>query len=450
MKICMIGSGYVGLVTGACFSEMGNDVICVDENVEKIEMLKKGVVPIYEPGLKEIIERNVQGGRLSFTTSLADGVAKCQICFIAVGTPQDKDGSADLKYVLQVARQIGSLMEGYKVIVDKSTVPVGTADKVREAVKEELIKRNLASIEFDIVSNPEFLKEGNAIQDFMRPERVVVGTDNVRTAALFKELYDPFVRTTNNPVLIMDVKSAELTKYASNAFLATKVSFINELAILCDTVGADISQVREGMGTDSRIGPRFLLAGPGYGGSCFPKDVLALIHTAKVHGHSLQICRATHEANQRQKAYFAERIINYYVDQKADLSKVVIAVWGLTFKPKTDDIREAPALDIIARLLEKGMKVRVYDPVGMENARAELGDAVFYAKDNYEVLEGADGLAIVTEWNLFKSPDFDKMKGLMKRPIVFDGRNILNITDIRNKGFTYFGIGKGADSPFIC
>lgn len=445
MKICMIGSGYVGLVTGACFSEMGNDVTCVDENAEKIEKLKKGIIPIYEPGLKEIIERNVQGGRLSFTTNLADGVSKCQICFIAVGTPQDKDGSADLRYVLQVARQIGSLMDGYKVIVDKSTVPVGTADKVREAVSDELKKRNLGSIEFDVVSNPEFLKEGNAIQDFMRPERIIVGTDNVRTGALFKELYDPFVTTTNNPVLIMDVKSAELTKYASNAFLATKVTFMNELSILCDMVGADISQIREGMGTDSRIGPRFLLAGPGYGGSCFPKDVLALAQTASSLGHSLEICQATHKANERQKAYFAQKVISYYEKQKADLSKVVIAIWGLTFKPKTDDIREAPALDIIARFIEKGIQVKVYDPIGMDNARAELGDSVFYAKDNYDVLKGADGLAVITEWNLFKSPDFVRMKELMKKPVIFDGRNILNITDLKSKGFTYFGMGRGND-----
>ena len=442
MKICMIGSGYVGLVTGACFAEMGNDVICVDENAEKIQMLKNGIVPIYEPGLKEIIDRNMKGGRITFTTDLKDGVSACQICFIAVGTPQDKDGSADLKYVLQVAKQIGELMDSYKVIVDKSTVPVGTAEKVRNVIRETLKARNLDHLEFDVVSNPEFLKEGNAIQDFMRPERVVVGTDNVRTGALFKELYDPFVRTTNNPVLIMDIKSAELTKYASNAFLATKVSFINELSILCDIVGADISQVREGMGTDSRIGPRFLLAGPGYGGSCFPKDVMALIHTAKSLGHSLEICQATHRANERQMGYFANKIINYYLDRKADLSMIAIAIWGLTFKPKTDDIREAPALYIIRKLIEKGIKVRVFDPIGMDNARAELGDSVFYAKDNYEVLEGVDGLAIITEWNQFKSPDFDKMKELMKEPIVFDGRNILNVTDIRSKGFTYFGIGK--------
>ena len=445
MKICMIGTGYVGLVTGACFAEMGNNVICVDENAEKIRLLNEGEVPIYEPGLKEVIDRNVQGGRLSFTTDFSAGVGACQICFIAVGTPQDRDGSADLRFVLQVASQIGSIMEGYKIIVDKSTVPVGTADKVRTVVQEELDKRNLGNLEFDVVSNPEFLKEGNALQDFMRPERVIVGTDNVRTAALFRELYDPFVRTTNNPILIMDIRSAELTKYASNAFLAAKVTFINELAILCDKVGADISQVREGMGTDSRIGPRFLLAGPGYGGSCFPKDVRALIHTAESLGHSLEICRATHQANQRQKSYFAQKIIDYYLEQKDDLSQITIAVWGLTFKPKTDDIREAPALDIIGLLLDKGMKVRVFDPVGMDNTRAVLGDKVFYAGDNYEVLEGADGLAVVTEWNLFKSPDFARMKELMNRPVVFDGRNILNASDLKSKGFVHFGIGRNLD-----
>ena len=442
MKICMIGTGYVGLVTGACFAEMGNDVICIDENAEKIRMLKEGIVPIYEPGLKEVIDRNVQGDRLRFTTDFEEGVSRCQICFIAVGTPQDKDGSADLRYVLQVARQIGGLMGGYKIIVDKSTVPVGTADKVREVVKEELEKRGLQHIEFDVVSNPEFLKEGNALQDFMRPERVIVGTDNVRTAALFRELYDPFVRTTNNPILIMDIRSAELTKYASNAFLATKVTFMNELAILCDKVGADISQEREGMGTDSRIGPRFLLAGPGYGGSCFPKDVLALIQTAKCLDHSLEICQATHRANERQKNYFADKIINYYLERNEDLSQITIAIWGLTFKPKTDDIREAPAIDIINRLLKEGIKVRVFDPAGMNNARAILGEKVFYAGDNYEVLQGADGLAVVTEWNLFKSPDFARMKELMKRPVVFDGRNILNVADLTSKGFVHFGIGR--------
>ncbi len=443
MKICMIGSGYVGLVTGACFAEMGNDVICVDENKEKIDVLNNGGVPIYEPGLKEVIERNVQGNRLRFTTDFNEAVSHCQLCFIAVGTPQDKDGTADLKYVLQVARQIGQVMEDYKVIIDKSTVPVGTADKVRGVVTEELKKRGREHIEFDVVSNPEFLKEGNALQDFMRPERVIIGTDNVRTAALFKELYDPFIRTTNNPILIMDIKSAELAKYASNAFLATKVTFINELAILCDKVGADISQVREGMGTDSRIGPRFLLAGPGYGGSCFPKDVQALIQTAKTMGHSLEICQATHKANQRQKAYFAEKIINYYKEQNADLSEITIAIWGLTFKPKTDDIREAPALDVIEKLLANGINVRVFDPIGMDNARKILGDKITYVDDNYEVLDGADGLAIITEWNMFKSPDLPRIKDLMKIPVIFDGRNILNPSEIKSLGFNYFGIGRG-------
>ncbi|HPR73392.1 MAG TPA: UDP-glucose/GDP-mannose dehydrogenase family protein, partial [Bacteroidales bacterium] len=323
------------------------------------------------------------------------------------------------------------------------TVPVGTADKVREVISEELKNRGKQNIEFDIVSNPEFLKEGNALQDFMRPERVIVGTDNVRTAALFKELYDPFVRTTNNPILIMDIKSAELAKYASNAFLATKVTFMNELAILCDMVGADISQVREGMGTDSRIGPRFLLAGPGYGGSCFPKDVQSIIHTAKSLGHSLEICQATHKANQRQKTYFADKILNYYKEQNTDLSKITIAIWGLTFKPKTDDIREAPALDVIEKLISNSIKVRVFDPIGMDNARKIIGDKVTYVDDNYEVLQGADGLAIVTEWNMFKSPDLPRIKNLMKFPVIFDGRNILNPSEIKSLGFTYYGIGRG-------
>lgn len=441
MKICMIGTGYVGLVTGACLAEMGNNVICVDEDRKKIDTLNAGGIPIYEPGLKDIIQRSREQKLLSFTTDLADAVQGCQICFIAVGTPQDKDGSADLKYVLGVGSQIGRIMTDYKIIVNKSTVPVGTADKMRAVIGEELAKRGLEHIEFDVVSNPEFLKEGNAIQDFMRPERVIVGTDNVRTAALFRELYDPFVRTTNNPILIMDNRSAELSKYAANAFLATKVSFINELAILCEKVGADISLVREGMGTDSRIGPRFLLAGPGYGGSCFPKDVLALAHTARSMDHTLEICEAAHRVNQRQKAFFADKIIKHFDTQ--DLSGVTIAIWGLTFKPKTDDIREAPALEIIERLLELNMKIRVFDPLGMDNARESLGERVTYAQDNYEVLENADALAIITEWNMFKSPDFTRMKNLMKNPVIFDGRNILNPQEMRTLGFTYFGIGRG-------
>ncbi len=437
----MIGTGYVGLVTGACFAEMGNDVICVDEDENKIATLKRGGIPIYEPGLKDITERNVQEGRLVFTTDMKDAVTSCQICFIAVGTPQDKDGSADTRYVLRVASQIGQIMHEYKIVVNKSTVPVGTADKVRETLRQELAKRGLDRIEFDVVSNPEFLKEGNAVQDFMRPDRVVVGTDNVRTAALFKELYDPFVRTTNNPILIMDNKSAELTKYASNAFLATKVSFINELAILCDKVGADISLVRDGMGTDERIGPRFLLAGPGFGGSCFPKDVRALIATAKGLDHTVEICEATWRANQRQKQYVAQKILDYY--SKKDVKKFTVAVWGLTFKPKTDDVRESPAIDIINILLSHGIKIKAFDPKGMGNAKEIFKDTIEYTDDAYKALQGADCLLIITEWNMFKSPDIQRIKSLLKKPVIFDSRNILNPMELRSHGFTYFSIGRG-------
>jgi len=439
MKICMIGSGYVGLVTGACLAEMGNDIICVDEDVSKIETLRKGEVPIYEPGLKDLIVRNLEEKRLTFTLDLEEGVKNSLLCFICVGTPQDKDGSADLSSVLRVASQIGELLDEYKIIVDKSTVPVGTAEKVRDTIRAKLEARGLASVQFDVVSNPEFLKEGNAIQDFMRPERVIIGTDNVRTAAILKELYAPFIRTTNNPVLIMDNRSAELTKYASNAFLATKVSFINELAILCDKLGADIAHVREGMGTDERIGPRFLLAGPGFGGSCLPKDVQALIATARSCNHTLEICEATWRANQRQMRSFAQKILDFYADPR----NTTIAVWGLTFKPKTDDVRESPALYVIEDLLSHGMKIRAFDPKGMENARNALGDRITYAHDSYDALAGADGLAIITEWNMFKSPDMERIKQLLKTPVIFDGRNLFNPEEVRELGFSYFGMGRG-------
>ena len=439
MKMCMIGSGYVGLVTGACLAEMGNDIICVDEDKIKIEMLEKGEIPIYEPGLKDMVIRNRDEGRIRFSLDLAEGVKNSLLCFICVGTPQDKDGSADLSYVLRVAKQIGEIMTEYKIIVDKSTVPVGTGDKVREIIRGSLNDRGLNNVEFDVVSNPEFLKEGNAIQDFMRPDRVVIGTDNVRTAAILKELYAPFVRTTNNPVLVMDIRSAELSKYAANAFLATKVSFINELSMLCDKMGADISHVRDGMGTDERIGPRFLLAGPGFGGSCFPKDVQALIATSRSYGHVLEITEATWRANQRQMRYFADKILSYYPDP----AHKTLAVWGLTFKPKTDDVRESPALYVIEMLLEKGMKVRAFDPKGIENTRKVFDDKIFYAKDAYEAIEGADGLAIITEWNMFKSPDFERIKETLKTPVIFDGRNLFEPGEIREKGFEYFGIGRG-------
>jgi len=439
MKICMIGSGYVGLVTGACLAEMGNDIICVDEDKKKIDLLEKGEIPIYEPGLKDMVIRNRDEGRLRFTLDLAEGVNSSLLCFICVGTPQDKDGSADLSYVLRVAKQIGEIMTEYKIIVDKSTVPVGTGDKVRDIIRTSLDSRGLGGVEFDVVSNPEFLKEGNAVQDFMRPDRVVIGTDNVRTATILKELYIPFVRTTNNPMLVMDIKSAELSKYAANAFLATKVSFINELSILCDKMGADISHVREGMGTDDRIGPRFLLAGPGFGGSCFPKDVQALIATSRSYDHVLEITEATWRAPQRQMNYFADKILSYYPDP----SKKTLAVWGLTFKPKTDDVRESPALYVIEMLLEKGMKVRAFDPKGIENTKKIFEDKIFYAKDAYNALEGADGLAIITEWNMFKSPDFDRIKETLKTPVIFDGRNLFDPDEIKGKGFEYFGIGRG-------
>jgi len=434
----MIGSGYVGLVTGACLAEMGNDIICVDEDRLKIEKLEAGEIPIYEPGLKDMVVRNMEEKRLRFTMDLAEGVNNSLLCFICVGTPQDKDGSADLSYVLRVASQIGDIMNEYKIIVDKSTVPVGTGDKVKQIIRDKLDKRNLNSLEFDVVSNPEFLKEGNAVQDFMRPDRVAIGTDNVRTAAILKELYSPFVRTTNNPILVMDIKSAELSKYAANAFLATKVSFINEPSILCDKMGADISHVREGMGTDDRIGPRFLLAGPGFGGSCFPKDVQALIATSRSYDHVLEITEATWRANQRQMKYFADKILSYYPEPKGK----TIAVWGLTFKPKTDDVRESPALFVIEALLEKGMKVKAFDPKGIENTQKILGNKIVYATDAYNALEGADGLAIITEWNMFKSPDFERIKTLLNSPVIFDGRNLFISEEVREKGFEYFGIGR--------
>jgi len=440
MRICMIGSGYVGLVTGACLAEMGNDVICVDENEDKIALLQRGEIPIYEPGLKEIIARNAVEGRIRFTTDLKEGVGRSLLCFICVGTPQDKDGSADLTHVLNVASQLGDIIDEYKIIVDKSTVPLGTAEKVRDTIRKKLDARGMDHVELDVVSNPEFLKEGNAIQDFMRPDRVVIGADNVRTAMILKELYSPFVRTTNNPILVMDIRSAELTKYASNCFLAAKVTFMNELAILCDRLGANIDMVREGMGTDDRIGPRFLLAGPGFGGSCFPKDVQALIATARGTGHTLEICEATWRANQRQKRYVAGKVLDCFRGE--DLSTLTVAVWGLTFKPKTDDVRESPAIDIINHLLEYGMKVTAYDPQGMPNARALFGDRIAYASDAYDALAGADCLLIVTEWNQFKSPDLDRMKSLMKRPVVVDARNILNGEELRGIGFMYYGVGR--------
>lgn len=442
MKLAIIGAGYVGLVTGACFAEMGNDVILVDADVAKVEALEQGHIPIYEPGLEDYVKRNVRDNRLRFTTDLATAVQHSLVCFIAVGTPQDRDGSADLSMVLQVAREIGRHMNGYKVIVEKSTVPVGTAVQVRQVIKEELAARGEV-FEFDVVSNPEFLKEGTALDDFMKPDRVVVGCDDVRVAELMKELYGPFVRT-NAPIVIMNVVSAELTKYAANAFLATKISFINEIANICSRTGADINMVRQGIGSDRRIGPLFLFPGLGYGGSCFPKDMQALIHTAKSRGYTPRVLEAAEAVNQDQRRLFFDLISQYY---QGDLKGRTFAVWGLSFKPLTDDIREAPALSLIANLTVAGAQVQAHDPEAMPATRQYLGDQpnVSFAGSGYEALNGADALIICTEWAKFREPDFERIKSLLKAPVVFDGRNLYKPEKLANLGFQYFYIGQKVD-----
>jgi len=442
MKLAIIGAGYVGLVTAACFAEMGNEVICVDADAQKVKALKKGRIPIYEPGLEDYVKRNCREKRLSFTTELAPAVQSSLVCFIAVGTPQDRDGSADLSMVLQVAREIGRHMNGYKVIVEKSTVPVGTAAQVRQVIQEELGARGEV-FEFDVVSNPEFLKEGTAIDDFMKPDRVVVGCDDVRVAELMKELYAPFVRT-HHPTIIMDVVSAELTKYAANAFLATKISFINEMANICARTGADIAMVRQGIGSDPRIGHLFLFPGLGYGGSCFPKDMQALIHTARSLSYPPRLLEAAEAINQDQRRLFLDTVRNYYQD---DLKGRTFAIWGLSFKPQTDDIREAPALTVISRLLELGARLKAYDPQAMPAAREFLGEnrAVSFAASSYEALEGAEALLICTEWTKFREPDFPRMKSLMKAPVIFDGRNLYKPAKMADLGFQYFHIGQKLD-----
>lgn len=438
MKLAIIGAGYVGLVTAACFAEMGNDVICVDADESKIAILKAGRIPIYEPGLEDFIKRNCQENRLSFTTDLATAVKESLIIFIAVGTPQDRDGSADLSMVLQVAGDIGRLMNGYKVIVEKSTVPVGTAAKVRRVIAEELQKRGEA-LEFDVVSNPEFLKEGTALDDFMKPDRIVAGCDDPRVAELMKELYGPFVRT-NHPIIIMDVVSAELTKYAANAFLATKISFINELANICARTGADIGMIRQGIGSDPRVGNLFLFPGLGYGGSCFPKDMQALIHTANSSNYRPRLLEAAEAINLDQRQIFLDQIREAF---QGDLHGRVFAVWGLSFKPQTDDIREAPALTIISHLVEQGAKIRAYDPEAMVAAKQQFGDnpAITFVNSSYEVLEGADALVICTEWARFREPDFKRMKSLMKAAVIFDGRNLYKPGKMEKLGFKYFYVG---------
>jgi UDPglucose 6-dehydrogenase len=443
MKIAVIGTGYVGLVTGTCFAESGNNVICMDIDGRKIDLLKEGKVPIYEPGLEELIKMNAAHGRLSFTTDLARAVKHSRIIFIAVGTPPGEDGSADLKYVLDAARDIGRHMNGYKIIVNKSTVPVGTGDKVRSVVASRTRHK------FDVVSNPEFLKEGAAVEDFMKPDRVVIGADNERAANVMKELYASFIRKGDR-VLVMDIRSAEMTKYASNAMLATKISFINEMAIICASLGADIDDVRRGMGYDRRIGFEFLFPGVGYGGSCFPKDVKALVQTAQEQGVDARVLKAVEFVNERQKAVLAEKIIEHFRSRRArkqsrrskTLEGRTIAVWGLSFKPRTDDMREAPSVVVINHLLRAGAAVRAHDPVAVREAQKIFRNRVVFTDNEYDALRGADALAVVTEWNEFRTPDFPTMKKLMRSPVIFDGRNIYNQDELRKLGFTYYGIGR--------
>ncbi|MDD2624350.1 MAG: UDP-glucose/GDP-mannose dehydrogenase family protein [Candidatus Riflebacteria bacterium] len=437
MKIAMIGTGYVGLVTGTCFADSGNEVVCVDTNEKKIEDLKNGIIPIYEPGLDTLVKRNVEEERLTFTTNLEEAIDKSLLLFIAVGTPPGEDGSADLTYVLNVAREIGQKIKEYKIIVDKSTVPVGTGAKVKEVIQSEIDKRK-EKIQFDVVSNPEFLKEGNAIDDFMKPDRVVVGCEDVRTGELMKELYSPFVRT-GKPILIMDVASAEMTKYAANAMLATKISFMNDMANLCERLGVDVAQVRQGIGSDSRIGYSFIFPGPGYGGSCFPKDVQAIIKIAENQGYKLEIMSAVEAVNNRQKRVLFEKLKKRFGNE---LKNKTIAVWGLSFKPNTDDMREAPSIVLVENLIAEGAKVKAYDPEATEEARKIFKDKIFYADKTYEALEGADALVIVTEWNEFRRPNFEKMKTLMKSAIIFDGRNLFEPKKMAELGFEYEGIGR--------
>lgn len=431
MKIAVVGTGYVGLVTGTCFAETGNEVTCIDINQSKIDMLNNGQMPIYEPELDVLFERNKKEGRLKFTTSLADGIQGAKIIFLALPTPPGEDGSADLKYILGVAKDLGPILHQYVVIVDKSTVPVGTADKVRAEVAKG------AKVEFDVVSNPEFLREGVAVEDFMKPERVVVGTSSQKAQDVMAHLYEPFVRQ-GNPVLFMDERSAEMTKYAANSFLATKISFMNEVANLCEKVGADVDQVRRGIGTDSRIGKRFLFPGLGYGGSCFPKDVQALHQTASQNDYNFSILDSVMKVNQIQRELFLAKILGKYPDVKGK----TIALWGLAFKPNTDDVREAPALFLIDELLERGAKIRSYDPEAMAHVKQTYGDKVYFAENQYDALAGADFLVIATEWNTFRSPDFDKIKAALKEKVIFDGRNLYSLSEMNELGFYYYSVGR--------
>jgi UDPglucose 6-dehydrogenase len=431
-KIAVVGSGYVGLVTGTCFAEMGNNVLCIDIDEKKVEKMRAGVIPIYEPHLDVLFERNIKAGRLTFTTNLKDGIQDAEIIFLALPTPPGEDGSADLRYILGVADELGKIIQEYKVIVDKSTVPVGTAELVRQAIAKN------AHTQFDVVSNPEFLREGFAVDDFMKPDRVVIGTSSAKAKKILEDLYRPFVRQ-GNPLIVMDEKSAELTKYAANSFLATKITFMNEVANFCELVGADVDMVRIGIGSDTRIGKRFLFPGIGYGGSCFPKDVQALVKSGKDHGFDFEILNAVMDINENQKTVLFPHIQKYF---NSDLKGKKIALWGLAFKPDTDDIREAPALYMIDKLLNSGAEVIAFDPEAMENVKHVLGDKIQYAENEYAVLENADALLICTEWGIFRNPDFDKMRSLMKNSVIFDGRNLFELEKMIDFGFYYKSIGR--------
>ena len=437
MKIAIVGTGYVGLVSGTCFAEIGVNVTCVDTNKEKIESLQKGNIPIYENGLEEMVLRNMKAKRLKFTTSLESCLDEVEVIFSAVGTPPDEDGSADLKYVLEVARTIGRNMKQYKLVVTKSTVPVGTASKVRAVIQEELDKRGM-TVDFDVASNPEFLKEGNAISDFMSPDRVVVGVESARAEKLMSKLYKPFL-LNNFRVIFMDIPSAEMTKYAANSMLATRISFMNDIANLCEIVGADVNMVRSGIGSDTRIGRKFLYPGIGYGGSCFPKDVKALIKTAEQNGYTMRVLTAVEEVNENQKSVLFEKLMKQF---NGDLQGKTVALWGLAFKPETDDMREAPALVLIDKLLKAGCKVRAYDPAAVQECKRRIGDTIYYACDMYDAVLDADVLMLVTEWKEFRLPSWAVIKKTMSRQIVLDGRNIYDKKEMEELGFVYHCIGK--------
>ena len=438
MKIAVVGTGYVGLVSGTCFAETGNHVICVDVDKKKVQKMKDGIVPIYEPGLEILFDRNIKKNRLFFTSDIREAVREAEIVFLCLPTPQGGNGAADLQYVIKVAEDLGKFFNeepniGFKVLIDKSTVPVGTSDKVRAAVK-----KYAPDFEFDVASNPEFLREGVAVEDFIKPERVVIGTENPKTKALMEELYEPFVRS-GNPIYFMDVKSAEMTKYASNSFLATKISFMNEIANLCEITGADVDKVRIGIGSDSRIGKRFLFPGVGYGGSCFPKDVMALINTANENEYDFKILKSVVTVNKLQGEHFVNKVLKHY---NGNIKGKHFALWGLAFKPNTDDVRDAPAFTVIRELQKNGASVTAYDPEAMATTKAVLGDSIKYAKISYEALEGADALIIVTEWNEFRNPNFEKIRSLIKDPVIFDGRNLYDLDKLKDLNFVYYSIGR--------